>query len=75
MLDDKMMPTSRFKIKNKERSSNDMSEFNIRLIRFNTEDEIEARNSIDNRYSISGNLKSRQISTNLLDNLLKQGSL
>ena len=75
MLDDKMMPTSRFKIKNKERSSNDMSEFNIRLIRFNTEDEIEARNSIDNRCSISGNLKSRQISTNLLDNLLKQGSL
>ena len=75
MLDDKMMPSSRFKIRNKERNSNDMSESNNRLIRFKTEDEMEARNSIDTRYSISGNLKSKQIPVNLLDDLLRQGSV
>jgi len=75
MKEGKMMPASRFKVRYRENKSKDMSESNIKWIRFKTEDDLEERNSTDIRYSISGNLKSKRVPTNLLDDLLKQGSM
>lgn len=61
-----MMATSRFKIRTRQKS-NDISEPNIKILRFKTEEDSEARDSTNIRYSISSNLKCRMVPTNLLD--------
>lgn len=74
MKDCKMIATSRFKIRTRQKV-NDISEPNIKILRFKTEEDSEARDSTNIRYSISGNLKCRKVPTNLLDEFLKQGSV